>query len=102
MVPSGKCSYKYVRYGDLPVVKVQRFWTNHVETCVGVITPNFCRQMLCTHSLSLYLSFSLYDVFFNKRVKLDSTATLRKAVNHSKPEATNTLVSPSKICFGLR
>ena len=46
------------------------------------------------HSLSLYLSlfislFSLSDVFFNKRVKQDSTATPRKAVNRSKPNATN-------------
>ena len=29
--------------GDLPAVTVQRFWTNHVETCVGVITPNAWR-----------------------------------------------------------
>ena len=34
------CPYKYVGYGDLPAVTVQRFWTNHVETCVGVITLN--------------------------------------------------------------
>ena len=27
-------------HGDLPAVMVQRFCTNHVETCVGVITPN--------------------------------------------------------------
>ena len=41
-------------------------------------------------SLSFSLSlFALSDVSFNKRVKLDSTATLREAVNHSKPEATN-------------
>ena len=32
--------------------------------------------------------FALSDVSFNKRVKQESTATLREAVNHSKPEAT--------------
>ena len=33
--------------------------------------------------------FALSNVFFNKRVKQDSTTTLREAVNHSKSEATN-------------
>ena len=51
------CPYKYVGYGDLPADTVERFWTNHVETCVDVITPNSWRQMLCSHSLSLSLSF---------------------------------------------
>ena len=42
-------------------------------------------------SLSFFLSiFALSGVYFSKRVKQDSTATLREAVNHSKPEATNT------------
>ena len=54
-------------------------------------------------SLSLSLSLSaLSNMSFNERVNQDSTATLRKAVNHSKPEATNTLVSPSRRCFGSR
>ena len=45
-------------------------------------------------SLSLSLSpFALSGVSFNKRIKQDSTATLLEAVNHSKPEATNTLVT---------
>ena len=44
--------------------------------------------MLCFHSLLSI--FALSGVYFSKRVKQDSTATLREAVNHSKPEATNT------------
>ena len=55
--------------------------------------------------LSLFISLSLFvlsGVSFNKRVKQDSTATLREAVNHSTPEATNILliVSPSRRYFG--
>ena len=51
-------------------------------------------ELLEAGVLSLPLSFSpsrfaLSDVSFNKRIKQDSTATLREAVNHSKPEATN-------------
>ena len=50
--------------------------------------------------LSFCLSlFALSDVSFNKR---DFTATLREAVNHSKPEAIITLVSPLRRCFGSR
>ena len=50
-------------------------------------------------SLSLSLSlFALSDVSFHKRVKLDSTAALREAVNHSKPEATKRLWRRLNVC----
>ena len=65
-VKGTRCPYEYVGCSDLPAVTVQRFWTNHVETCVGVITPNSWRQMLCSHFLS---PFSLFLTSFNKRVK---------------------------------
>ena len=51
-----------------------------------------------SYSLSLSLSLSLFalsDVSFIKRVKQDSTASLREAVNHSKPEVTNSTQSAS-------
>ena len=66
---------------------------------MGVITPmfghNYAEFLEVDPSLSLFLSLSLHlfassDVSFNKRVKRGSIATLRKAVNHSKPKATNT------------
>ena len=50
--------YKNVGYGDLPAFTVQCFWINHVETRVGAITLNSGRQMLCSLSLSLFLSLS--------------------------------------------
>ena len=46
----------HVGYGDLPAVTVSRFWTDHVESRVGVVTPHFGRQM---HLLSLSLRVSL-------------------------------------------
>ena len=33
------CSYKYVKYDDIPVITVQRFRTTHEEAYVSVITP---------------------------------------------------------------
>ena len=48
-------------------------------------------------SLPLSSSFSLFSLFsgvsFNKRVQHDSTATLRKVVNHSKAEAKNMIIA---------
>ncbi|CAM9520491.1 unnamed protein product [Ascophyllum nodosum] len=44
----------------------------------------------------------LYRVNYGQWCESRSTATLREAVNHSKPEATNTLVIPSRRCFGSR
>ena len=64
---------------------------------MGVIKPNSWKDMLGSLSLFLSLSLSYFafsDVSFNKRVKQNSTGTLREAVNHSKPEATNTPSPP--------
>ena len=51
----------YVRYGELPTVTVSCFWTNHVESLVGMVAPHFGRQMHCSRSP--------FFVPFNKRVK---------------------------------
>ena len=62
-------------------------------------------QLSLSLAFSLYFSlylFALSGVSFNERVQRDSSATLREAVNHWKPEAINKLVSPSRTCFGLR
>ena len=60
-------------------------------------------EILEVDALSSTLSiFVLSDMSFNKHLKQDSTATLREAVNHSKPEATHILVSPSGRCFGSK
>ena len=88
----------YFRTCDLPAVTVRRFWIHHVETCVDVITPNVWAQLCRTvggryslfHSLFISLSiFVLSGASFNKHFQQDSTATLRKAANHSKSEAAN-------------
>ena len=52
-VVGGSCPYEYVEYGNLPAVTVSCFWTNDVESRVGVVTPHVGRQMHCSHSLSL-------------------------------------------------
>ena len=68
------CPYKYVGYGNLPTVTVQRFWTNNVETNVGVITPS--SRGRCSLSLTPSCLFSLYFflsvVSSNRRVQQDS------------------------------
>ena len=61
MKNQGGRPYEYAGYGDLPIVTVSCFYTNHIESRVGVVTPHFERQMHYSHS-----PFSL---FFNKRVK---------------------------------
>ena len=52
---SSYCLYEWVAYDDLPEVTVS-FWTNHVESRVGVVTPHFGRKM---QLLSLLLLLSL-------------------------------------------
>ena len=39
------CTYEYVEYGDLSALTVSCYWTYHVESRVGVVTPHFGRQM---------------------------------------------------------
>ena len=41
--------HEYVGYGDLPVVAVSCFWTNHVESRVGVVTRHTGKQMPYSH-----------------------------------------------------
>ena len=65
-----ECPSKYVGYGDLPAVTVQRFWTNHVETCVGVITPNSrgadaLRQTLRGRCSLSHFFFSFLSLLFS-------------------------------------
>ena len=55
------CTYEYAGYGSLPAVTFSWFWTNHVESRAGVVTPHFGRQMHCSHPP--------FSVSFNKRVK---------------------------------
>ena len=38
------CPYECVAYDDLPEVTVS-FWTIHVESRVGVVTPHFGRKI---------------------------------------------------------
>ena len=55
------CPYGYVGYGDLPAVKVSCFWTNHVESRVGVITPHFERKMRLPSRVFQRLEGRRYD-----------------------------------------
>ena len=48
-------------YGDLPLVAVSCSWTNHVESCVGVVTPHFERKM--QHLSLILLSLPLLLIF---------------------------------------
>ena len=40
-------------YGDLPAVTVSCFWTNGIESRVGVVTPHFRRKMQLLLLMSL-------------------------------------------------
>ena len=58
----GRVSVRIRRDGNLPAVAVSCFWTNHVESGLGVVKPHFGRQVHCSHS-------PFFSVFFNKHAK---------------------------------
>ena len=65
------CPYGYVGYGDLPAVTVSCFWTNYVESRVGVVTPHFGRERRQMQLLPFIFSSLIFSLFplsgpFNK------------------------------------
>ena len=71
----------YAGYGNLPALMVSCFWTNHVDSRVGMITPYFERQMQLLFFLFSPILF--YGSFDKTCINATLVAHLREAVENA-------------------